>query len=55
MRATELRNWFNQQIQEFGDYEVAIPDQLESTWLRTVVRAEYDPQREVYKLTAERV
>ena len=55
MRATELRNQLNQLIQEFGDGDLVIPDQLEPTWDRAVGTVQYDRQREVYRLSAERV
>lgn len=54
MLATEIRNWLNQQIQEFGDGECTIPDQLEPTWHRIVRPVRYDRQREVFVFEAER-
>lgn len=54
MLKTELRDLLNRDIEEHGNGEVGIADQLEPTWLRTITGGVFDRVREVFMLRAER-
>lgn len=46
MRATEARDRLDAVINEFGDSEAKIPDQLEPGTLLDVIDIRFDPERE---------
>lgn len=53
MKATEVIEELERQVNEFGDGEVQLPDPLENWWY-PVTRIEREPGDNVYRVVADR-
>ena len=53
MMASAAAEKIRELVAEFGDFELMMPDQLESKWLKDVTDVKFDPAMEVITVVSE--